>query len=336
MAKLIFIALLLASSIAYAQSESPGPMPTPIPAGPPPMMGPPPAAPPPSSPPPTSSPAPRGGRVIVRRGGNPPPPPPPSQPPANPPPSFPGVPQGFPPGVLPPNVPATPAVPNVTTEAPKEKPKYNGTLRIQFFTDIITTGDAKTLKVLDDKKKELIETTLNRVNGIKAVTFNAADRCFEAEFDGTIESLAQIKPALSSTGVAMEMSAPLELIFRPGSLPVSNPDKIIKGIGAVGGVKGVIQDGNVFKCFCAIDADLNAIVSASGIAGEITSHEWISLTIASSPANVETALTDLLQTKYVLAVEIGDNDVRVLCVKTRVTRSLLKSILSKNGFKLRG
>jgi copper chaperone CopZ len=240
------------------------------------------------------------------------------------------MPQNVPPGVLPPAQPVTPP-PAIPTTAPKEVPKYAGPVRIQIFSELIATG-SESAKIIDDKKRETIESVLNRVTGVKSVAFRPADRMFEAVFEGKYEDLAAFKPAMASTGVPSEMVSPLEIVFRPGSLPVQNPDKLKETLGKVPGVKAVVQDGNAFKCYADVETDLAAIESAGG---SVMSHEWLSLAVSAVPDNAETAVTDLANTKYVLRVEVEDAQVKVLCVKGRVTKALLKSILTKNGFKVK-
>ncbi len=119
--------------------------------------------------------------------------------------------------------------------------------------------------------------------------------------------------------------------MRPNSLPIASPDKVKQTLSSVPGVKAVVQDGNAFKCYADMETELGAVEAAA--AGSVTSHEWLSLT--ASGGNEETAGRELGNTKYVLCAEIGDEQVRVLCVKGRVTRALIKSLLTKAGFKVK-
>ena len=57
------------------------------------------------------------------------------------------MPQGFPPGVLPPMPAPIPAIP--TTPEPAKPRVFAGTVRVQIFSEVIATG-GEAAKILDD------------------------------------------------------------------------------------------------------------------------------------------------------------------------------------------
>jgi copper chaperone CopZ len=226
-------------------------------------------------------------------------------------------------------LPPTPAAPpTVPTTAPEPKPKtFAGPVLIRIFTEVIATGgEGAAPKSIDDKKREVVETALGRVPGVGSVTFKPEDRIFEAEYSGPYDKLSEFKAAMSTTGVASEMVSPLEILFRPASVPVSDPKKLIASLESVPGVAAAVQEGHLFKCYGAIDVDLAAIEKAGGT---VESHAWIEL-VLKTPMN-DRGLSELLQVKYVLAVEPADGRVRALTVKGRATRAALKSTLARCG-----
>lgn len=239
-----------------------------------------------------------------------------------------------PPGMpLPPLPVPTPPTPTPSAPAAEPTPTFAGTIRVQIFTDIIATGnETAKIKPIEDKERERIESYIKKVSGVSSVTFNPIDCTFDVGYSGSFDDVGDIEKSISLTGTACETISPLEVVFRP-NIVVEN-DTLKNALKGVSGVTVVIKSGNDFKCYCGVEIDLNAIktaASGAGVNGSVVSHEEIKLPLAGS-GNAESAKRELKTCKYVLRADVTATEAKVLCVRGRVTRALVKSIVSKFGF----
>jgi copper chaperone CopZ len=209
---------------------------------------------------------------------------------------------------------------------------------VRVFSETIVTGESAAPKaILDDKKRDAIETALGNAAGVKGAVYKPELQAYEIQYCGPYEGLDGVKNAFVTTGTPSEMISPLEIVFRPNRTPIQELDKLKKALKQIPGVAEVVQSGNLFRCFATLDNDPRDIAktaAAAGYEGEVLSHEVVSFKLSGAGKHEE-AGSELASCKYVVRVFIDEDEATCLCVKGRVTRALLKSVLQKCGFKVR-
>jgi hypothetical protein len=218
-----------------------------------------------------------------------------------------------------------------TKEAP---PTFSGTVRIAVFTDVaIATGDKKDApaSTVDMAK---VESAVKRVKGVTSFAFDAASREISVGYSGPAPDAKNIKIAIDGQALASELLSPAKIVIRP----MGKIEKPEAALAAVKGVAGVVASEMEYNDLVAY-GDLSTLsldslekaVEGSGAKCQIVSHEEIKIKY-SGTGSIDELKKDLEHTKWVLKVDIADSTVKVLSAKGRLTRALVKSVMSKHGF----
>lgn len=251
------------------------------------------------------------------------------------------------PGAVPPNMPTpapTPApTPTAATPTPAAAPvpTFSGSVVIAVFGDVsgtISTGDKAQAKSSGPVVEwDKVEATLKRVEGVTGATLDTTSRRINVSYAGAFASVDKVRNSIQTSGVSCELISPAKVTFRPMGT-VDEDGKLLAALRGIAGVQMVTKDYNDFTLYADLSAvDLDTILQAAqgaGVKGAIASHELFKVALTSTTGNSANLLDELSKTKWILKAEIeaSTNSVKVLAVKGRVTRALVKTIMTKCGF----
>jgi copper chaperone CopZ len=243
--------------------------------------------------------------------------------------------------VPPPNVPTpqtpTPA-PVAKTPAPSQPASFSGTVKIIAYSEVISTGEGNAKPSASAVDFEKVETALKRVSGVSSASYNPSTRSIDVGYNGSWTDLNKLTMAVNNNGISAEMASPARVVLRP-MVVIEDENKVLTAVKAVSGVQYVSRENGDIVSYCDLTSvSLDSIKSAcesTGVKGMIVSHEELKVGFGSGGAGNTSALQDdLAKTKWVIKSEIdsGSNCVKVIAPKGRVTKALVKSLLSKHGF----
>lgn len=229
----------------------------------------------------------------------------------------------------------TPAPAPAPVKPPEPAPTYSGTVRVATFSDAIATeGDKKVGGLQVDVAR--LEAAVKRLPGVTSFAFDPITRQMSVGYSGVYSETKRIKVAIDSQGVSSEIVSPARVVVRPMAV-LDDPSRFLSALKGVPGVLAAEREGNDLIAYADLStASIHSIrqaVEGTGIRCQIASHEEIRVKFGA--AGTPEALTaDLERTKWVLRAEVdpAESVVKVLAVKGRVTRALIKSVMSKNGF----
>jgi copper chaperone CopZ len=240
--------------------------------------------------------------------------------------------------MTPPSSPAAKAPAPAPTPTPKPAeptPTFSGSVVVAVFSDVITTGEAKA-SAASSLEWDKVEASLKRVDGVTNAAFDAGSRRINVTYTGPFAGIEKIRNAAQNSGASCELLNPAKLIFRPMG-QIEDESKLLSAIRGVSGVTTASKDLNDITFYADLSSlDLDAVTKAAlgaGVKGQIVTHEVLkqALPAGGNPAS----LTDELgKTKWILKAEVDSstNELKVLAVKGRVTRALVKSIMTKCGY----
>jgi copper chaperone CopZ len=252
------------------------------------------------------------------------------------------MPPGMAPGQMPPAPTPTPSTPTPApaAQAPKPTPApvptMNGTVVVAFFSDVIATGGEAPVKAASMIDWDKVEAALKRVEGVSSASLDATSRRINVSYTGQYKDIDKIRTAVQNAGVSSELLNPAKMIFRPMG-EVDDGDKLASAIKGVAGVTMATREFNDIHFYADLATlDMEKVIQAalgSGVKGQITTHELIKVGLTSG-GDAAKLVDELEKTKWVLKAEIdaSTNSVKVLSVKGRVTRTLVKQIMTKCGY----
>jgi copper chaperone CopZ len=226
----------------------------------------------------------------------------------------------------------TPA-PVAKTPAPEQPAAFSGSVRIMAYSDSITTGEsAKIASSIDFDK---IQAALKRVAGVTDATFDASSRTINVQYGGPWKELNKLSMAVNNNGVSAELLSPARVGFRP-MVQIDDEGKVLGAVKGISGVQYVSRENGDIQIYCDLSTtSLDSIRSAcesAGVKGMIVTHEEIQVKFSAGQGNGGALVDDVAKTKWVLKAEVVGDAVKVLAVRGRVTKALIKSLLSKHGF----
>jgi copper chaperone CopZ len=223
-------------------------------------------------------------------------------------------------------------------EAPAQPATFSGSVRMLTFSDAIVTGENANAKVSSSTEFDKIEAALKRVAGVTSTNYDASTRSINVGYAGPWSDLNKITIAVNNNGVSAELVSPAKIVYRPMS-PVEDETKVITAVKGISGVQYVARENNdilVYADLMSVSLDqIKSGCEGAGVKGMFVSHEEVKVNFAAGGNGNASALQDdLSKTKWVLKVDIDSagNAVKVLAVKGRVTKSLVKSLMTKYGF----
>lgn len=207
-------------------------------------------------------------------------------------------------------------------------------MRLRTFSENIATEGTEIKTGGIDLTK--VENAVKRVAGVTSFSFDPKTKEITVGYGGLAKNVKDIKIAVDGQSVSCEILSPARVVVRPiGAL--EDPTNALNAMKGVAGVTGVNKEFNDLVAYAdlsttSLDA-LKAAVEGTGVKCQIASHEEVKVKYTAA-GNVETLRDDLSKTKWVLKVEVDSAkmEVRVLCVKGRVTRSIVGSVMNKHGF----
>lgn len=201
---------------------------------------------------------------------------------------------------------------------------------LAVFSDAIVTGEgAKNAPALS-LDWEKVEATLKRVDGVSAATLDAPARRIHVTYAGPFSGLDKVKNAVQNA----ELIDPAKVIFRPMA-SVDDDAKVTAALKGIAGVRQVVKEYNDFILYADLSTlNLDQVTGSAGVKGMIATHEILKVTLPASGGNATSLLDELSRTKWVLKAEIeaASNTLKVLAVKGRVTRAVVKSVMTQCGF----
>jgi copper chaperone CopZ len=206
-------------------------------------------------------------------------------------------------------------------------------VRIAVFSEIIASGDKKAAGSVDTGK---IEAAVKRISGVSSASYDPNTHEISVGYSGAYADVKKIKIAVDSAGVSCELLSPAKVIVRPTS-QISDHTAALTALKGVAGVLATEKESNDLIAYSDLSAvsleNLIKAVEGAGIKCQIASHEEIKVKYTAS-GKVEELKDDLNQTKWVLKVDVdsAESCVKVLAVKGRVTRAVIKTVMSKHGF----
>jgi hypothetical protein len=234
--------------------------------------------------------------------------------------------------------PAPTPAPTAAAPAPKPAPiaTFTGEVAIAVFSEVITTGEgAKPAGFSIDWDK--VEAALRRVEGVGTATLDSASRRIMVGYAGPYKQIDKLRNAVQNVGVSCELLSPAKIVFRP-TVVVDEDAKLVNALKGVAGVTDAMRELNDYHVYANLESvdldDLSKAAAGVGIKGMIASHEVIKEKLSSTGGNSTSLLEELGKTKWVLkaSIDSSTNSVKVLAVKGRVTKAVIKSLMSKCGF----
>lgn len=174
------------------------------------------------------------------------------------------------------------------------------------------------------------------MTGVTSFSFDPKTKEITVGYSGLAKDVKDIKIAVDGQSVACEILSPARVVVRPiGALEdATNALNAMKGVAGVTGVNKEFNDLVAYADLGTTSLDaLKAAVEGTGIKCQIASHEEVKVKYTAA-GNAEALKDDLSKTKWVLKADIdtAKNEVKVVCVKGRVTRTVIGSVMSKHGF----
>jgi hypothetical protein len=232
-----------------------------------------------------------------------------------------------------PPAPQPAPVPTPVVKAPEPPPNFSGTVRLVTFSEIIASGEGQA-KPKNGIDFDRIDQALKRLSGVSSVSFNDATATIEVGYGGPWSDLAKVKNTVSACGVSAEVVNPARVVYRP-TVIVEDESKAVAALKAVAGVHYVCRESNDLVIYCDLAVTLLDSIRSSaegaGLKGMINSHEEIRVPFTTQSGNLSALLEDLARTKWVLKTDQDGSNVRVLAVKGRITKALVKSLMTRHG-----
>jgi hypothetical protein len=222
--------------------------------------------------------------------------------------------------------------------APKPAPVYSGQVAIKVFSGMISTGESGAMPINEKPKKwDIIERYIKGIDGVSQVSWNSMNGTIDVGYSGPYDQLEDIEKAAGRTGTKCALISPIVVKFRPYAC--NDDQSLIAALKGTAGTTEVIKDSGAFLIITQLESvDLESIRDAAkgaGAPGTINSHDYYELTFtAQNEADASRLERELLSTKYVLRVKIdtSSNELKVLVVRGRCSKSLVKKIAEKCGF----
>jgi copper chaperone CopZ len=182
-----------------------------------------------------------------------------------------------------------------------------------------------------------VEAAIKRVEGVNSATLDSDGRRIQVSYTGIYSNIERIRNAAQTAGLSAELLSPARVVFRPMSA-VDDETKLTNSFKALAGATFVTRENSDLHIYADLSTlDLDQVVQAArtaGVKGMISTHEMVRVRYSTGGGDPQTLVDELSRTKWVLKAEIesGTNTVAVLAIKGRVTRALVKSIMSRCGF----
>jgi hypothetical protein len=200
-----------------------------------------------------------------------------------------------------------------------------------MFADMtISTGDKKdSSNPVADMPK--IESAVKRVKGVTSFAFDATSREISVGYSGPAPDAKNIKIAIDGQGVAGELLSPARIVIRPIG-KIEKPEAALAGVKGVAGIVAAETEYNDLIAYGDLSiVSLDTLEQSVGVKCQIVSHEEIKIRF-NGAGSIDELKKDLEHTKWVLKVDVADSTVKVLAAKGRLTRALVKSVMTKHGF----